>query len=104
MRGRIAEPVARSRYEDPDVMNPPAHVVHAEIMDRARRTNRERDRIDKLTGCQVPRDGGAGPYLAAAISAIDCGLLVHDWASVAEGLAMLHDLQATFLPRAKKKA
>jgi hypothetical protein len=80
-------------------MSQPAHVVFAAIMERARRTNRERDR---QAGCAVPRDGGARTYLAAAMSATECGLLVEDRDAVAEGLAMLEDLQETYLPRCAK--
>jgi len=68
----------------------------AAIMARARETNRERERTDRACNVPVPRDCGPGVYLTEAISAIECGVRVHDWEVVAEGLAMLEDLKARY--------
>lgn len=68
----------------------------AEIMDRARHTNRERNRTDKACDIPVPRDCGPAIYLSAAISAIETGVMTEDWDPVAEGLAMLEDLRAKY--------
>jgi hypothetical protein len=68
----------------------------ADIMERARQTNRHRDAIAKSCRSQVPRECGPAMYLAAAMEAVETGVRVTDWDSVAEGLAMLEDLQAKY--------
>lgn len=68
----------------------------ANIMEKARQTNRHRDATDKACRTLPARECGPAVYLAAATVAVECGLRVRDWDTIAEGLAMLEDLQVKY--------
>ena len=59
---------------------------------KARRTNEQRDAIDRTYGFAPPAECGLKAYLDTAIEAINSGGILEDWDCVAEGLAMLQDI------------
>jgi hypothetical protein len=65
---------------------------YEELMQKARKTNAERDEIDRKAGFATPGDGASILLLRTAMSAIETGIVTNDWNSVAEGLAMLEIL------------
>ena len=62
-------------------------------MAKAWATNVARDKMDRTCGVPPPCECGPAVYLSAAINAIETGIKVEAWDSVAEGLAMLEDLR-----------
>ena len=62
------------------------------LVDKARTTNWERDRIDRANGFGVPGDGGHDDLLRTAMSALEAGMREENWEAVAEGYEMLADL------------
>src|SRR5260370_19825954 len=66
-----------------------------ELMQRARATNLERDRLELEVGLAPPHIGGDQPanWLRTMISALEAGLRSSDTDAIAEGLAMLVDFE-----------
>lgn len=62
------------------------------LMNKARKTNRERDTIDHETGCAAPQEGTKGMLLRTAMCALQAGIASGDWNCVAEGQVMLEQL------------
>lgn len=63
---------------------------YLELMEKARHANKERDDID---GGFARPDANPIILLRTAMSAIECGITLEDWNCVAEGQAMLEQLQ-----------
>lgn len=63
------------------------------LMAAARKTNQERDGTDRAVGVAAPGDGPLSLYLTTAMQAIECGIMTDDWACVAEGQAMLEEIE-----------
>ena len=78
------------------------------IVYEARKTNRERDKIDHEQDGAAPGDNDVASLLRCAISALGSGLVTRDivpedsWKCVAEGLDMLQqaELRARIIPSA----
>ena len=64
-------------------------------LEKAKRTNRERDAADRSVGFATPAEAGDPAYLATALEAIKAGGKIQDWDLVAEGVVMLEDLLPT---------
>lgn len=63
------------------------------LMERARETNIERDTHDHHYGFASPSDIPPRFTLRTAMAAIECGISIDDWNCVAEGQAMLEQLE-----------
>jgi hypothetical protein len=67
------------------------------LIDKARRTNAERDRIDGgLMGLPVD------VHLRTIISALVCGISMKDWDCIAEGTAMVQEMEFAVRKATKK--
>lgn len=66
---------------------------YKKIMLKARKTNMERDDIDRSIGRPAPPDTTDDLFCRIAMSAIECGIKTDDWNAVAEGQAMLEMLE-----------
>ena len=80
-----------------------------ELMRRARAVNRKRDALDReiapahaelnRRGAPMPIEPGAPidlpvvDHIRTAMMAIECGIKTDDWGAVAEGLAMIEDIE-----------
>lgn len=63
--------------------------AYKRLMDKARRTNRERDSLDRQNRGVAPVDMPLSMQLRTAIGALACGVSMQDWDCVAEGLDIL---------------
>jgi hypothetical protein len=63
------------------------------LIDEARRTNLERDAMDRKSGFAPPGHGPNDSLARTIICALHCGIRTEDWNAVAEGLVMLVDLE-----------
>lgn len=61
------------------------------LIARARVVNTERDLHDQEYGFATPWESGPVEYLRVAKCAIEAGIRVRDWKTVAEGYVMLED-------------
>lgn len=66
---------------------------YVRLMERARRTNLQRDAADRQAGFAPPPSLGVLQQLRTAMLAIECGIKTADWECVAEGQAMLEHLR-----------
>jgi hypothetical protein len=64
-----------------------------ELMKKARETNRQRDKMDGFNYASLP----PSVVIDTAKMAIKAGIVTDDWNAVAEGLAMLEDMQSRFI-------
>lgn len=62
---------------------------------RARRTNAERDAIDRAVGTATPAEAGHWESIATAASAVAAGLQTDDWDCVAEAFVLLEEILTT---------
>lgn len=65
------------------------------LLAKARRTNGERDAIDRRHGLASPGDLPVAEQFRVILDALFAGLATRDWPCVAEGAAMLQDLEAS---------
>jgi hypothetical protein len=63
------------------------------LMKRARKTNRQRDEIDRLNGNKTPAECGLRELIRTAMAAIKGGIASGQWEPVAEGQAMLEEVK-----------
>jgi hypothetical protein len=68
------------------------------LLARARRTNANRDRIDRSCGAAAPGDCPADILVNTVLDALECGISLKDWDCVAEAYDMLERYRDT-LPR-----
>ena len=68
------------------------------IMAKAKKTNAKRDKDERDSGFAAPMDNGPFQYLRTAAAAIESGIKTDDWDSVAEGLVMIEDILARYVP------
>lgn len=74
------------------------------LVSTARRTNAERDNADRAAGFAAPVDGGdLSMQLRTVLCALECGIEIEDWDSVAEGYAMLERLERITRQSAKQE-
>lgn len=66
---------------------------HAQLLARARKTNRDRDRSEREAGFASPDSGDLASWLRTIAQALAAGIAQEDWNAVAEGLAMLQDAE-----------
>jgi hypothetical protein len=59
------------------------------LVEKARKVNAGRDRMDSCPPSHCPLD----VELRTVISALSCGISTHDWDCIAEGLAMIQDAE-----------
>lgn len=71
------------------------------LMAEARALNTKRDQIDRSGGFSAPSDGSMHMLLITAMLAIEAGIKLADWSVVAEGQAMLEDLENRLRPLKK---
>jgi hypothetical protein len=64
------------------------------LMARARKTNAKRGMIERQAGFASPEAGFLDEWARTIICALHCGIKTHDHDALAEGLAMLVDLEA----------
>jgi len=64
---------------------------YEKLMKKARKKNAQFDQVDAGHGHASPQESGLLIWLDTAEAAIQCGIKIGDWATVAEGLAMLQD-------------
>jgi hypothetical protein len=69
------------------VFDPGNSAKYKEMMEKARKVNAERDKVDRSAGASAPTDDAGS--LRDAISAIAAGIDTADWAAVCEGLDLL---------------
>jgi len=62
------------------------------LMDEARKQNVEFDAIDRKSPFASPHERSPKVHLITAMAAIECGIKTDDWSCVAEGQAMLEQL------------
>jgi hypothetical protein len=67
------------------------------LMDAARRTNAERDQIDRQAGNSTPLETGPLGHITTIIAALRAGIRRQRWDCIAESLAMLEEIQALLL-------
>jgi hypothetical protein len=67
------------------------------LISQARKTNAERDKIDRDSRSAPPGDGGLWPLILTVMAAIEAGVRTADIRCLAEASAMLEEV----LPRAK---
>ena len=75
-----------------------ADKTYARLMEKARKTNAERDRVDRAGGFGTPGSHGPDELLRTAMTAISAGIRACDDAPLAEGLAMLEQLHRALHP------
>lgn len=63
------------------------------IMQKARKINAKRDAIDRKAGFGAPPDGPLDLYIRTAMGAINAGISLEDWDCIAEGQAMLEEIE-----------
>ena len=66
-----------------------------DIIERARKTNRERDAIDRksdFNNYKAPPDLKLNEYFDIAMEAIRAGIKVKDWNCIAEAYVMMEDI------------
>lgn len=63
-----------------------------DLIDKAVRTNQQRDEDEIAAGFQPPAGGDDAGLLRTAMQAILCGIQTDDWNNVAEGFVMLRQL------------
>jgi hypothetical protein len=68
------------------------------LLAKARKTNASRDARERSYGFQAPPDGSHWTYLCTAICALLAGMGMHDWSCIAEGVAMLQDIESRVRP------
>lgn len=64
---------------------------YQQLIEKARRANKQRDQLDRRNGFAAPNDGPIGMLFATAFAAIEAGITTEDWSAIAEGLVMLQD-------------
>jgi hypothetical protein len=62
-------------------------------IEKARKTNRQRDAIERVHGHAAPADCPLDVELRTVIDALIAGIGRQDWDCVAEGVAMLQDTE-----------
>jgi hypothetical protein len=62
-------------------------------IEKARRTNRARDEIERSSGHAPPSACPLDIELRTVLEALYCGLNGQDWVTVCEGIAMLQDAE-----------
>ena len=67
-------------------------------LEAARKTNRERDEIDRKNGSAPPSGCPIDVHARTVWDALQCGLLTEDLGPNFEGMAMLEDLIRRLLP------
>lgn len=75
----------RSKYRDQSVS-------FERLMTAARRTNRERDEMDRKMGVATPLDVGPTETVRTAIAALEAGLKMRSLTAMAEAVAMLEEM------------
>ena len=63
------------------------------LIRKARATNRRRDASERRSGFASPSDGPLDLTLRTVMSALEAGIRTDDWDCIAEGFAMLEDLE-----------
>jgi hypothetical protein len=64
----------------------------AALVAKARRTNRERDEIDRGAGFAAPGSGPVYLQVRTVMSALDAAMREESWDAVAEGYAMAEEV------------
>lgn len=59
------------------------------LLEKAKKTNAERDAIDRKAGAATPLDMGVREVMRVAIAALRAGMRTTSWDCVAEALVML---------------
>lgn len=65
---------------------------YEELITKARATNKKRDQDEREVGFKAVSDCTPDLQLRTAMSAIQCGIAIGDWDSIAEAQAMLEHL------------
>ena len=81
---------------------------YLELIAKARKTNAKRDEIERRAGFATPTGDlrsseGISLGLRAAITALVCGIDFREWDAVAEGLAILQDVEVAIRAPAQRK-
>lgn len=62
------------------------------LMSEAAKSNASMDDVDHRYKCATPLEAGLIEALRVADSAVECGIKIHDWSTVAEGLDLLRHI------------
>lgn len=76
---------------------------YLKLMEKARRTNDQRDKDEREAGYASPDSGSFDNQLQTVMTAICCGIITEDWNAIAESQSMLEKIELKLRQMEKNK-
>ena len=65
---------------------------YEDAMRKARLFNKKMDAVDRMNGVSTPRECSLAEFIRTIMAAIESGIRIESWSSVAEAQAMIEEL------------